>query len=96
MTSSYLRRAERPIILTFKYFAVLYKSQLRTIPDLDPGPARISLGFKQLAYPLHAGEAGHLRVAALLAAGPVIRIRLKTVWPNQFGSSRATDQGELP
>jgi len=33
MTSSYLRRAGRPIILTFKYFGVPYKSKLRDDPD---------------------------------------------------------------
>jgi hypothetical protein len=32
------------------------------------------LGFKQLACPLHGGDAGDPRTAALLAAGAVISI----------------------
>jgi hypothetical protein len=60
--------------LTFKYFVASHKSKLRMIPDIDPVRREFLLGFKQLARRLHAGEAGRLRAAALLAAGAVISI----------------------
>jgi len=60
--------------LTFKYFDASHKSKLRTIPDVDPSLERISFRLQAIGVPLHAGDAGDPRTAALLAAGAVISI----------------------